>query len=83
MLILSDSTFFSGEISLLYLSGGNNLEVKILAHPKKWCLAKNSGALKALAVNGDSYTDVLCHNQTGEMKILLQKGRTYISHFYN
>ena len=74
---------FTGEISVLYLTGGNNLEVKILAHPKEWCLAKNSGALKALDVNGDSYTDALCHNQTGEMKILLHKRSTYISHFYN
>ena len=68
---------------MLYLTSQNKLEVKILVLPKEWCLAKNSGALKALDANGDSYTDILCHNQTGEMKILLHKGSTHISSFYD
>ena len=80
--ILKRTFPFVGEISVLYLTGENNLEVKILALPNEWCLARNSGALKALDVNGDSYTDVLCHNQTGEMKILLHRESTSLVHFH-
>ena len=38
-----------------------------------WCTSKNNQKLLVGDWNGDRFTDLLCHNQTGHMKILLNQ----------
>ena len=38
-----------------------------------WCTSVNNQKLLVGDWNGDRFTDLLCHNQTGHMKILLNQ----------
>ena len=38
-----------------------------------WCTAENNQKLLVGDWNGDRFTDLLCHNQTGHLKILLNQ----------
>ena len=38
-----------------------------------WCTSENNQKLLVGDWNGDRFTDLLCHNQTGHMKILLNQ----------
>ena len=58
---------------MLYMESGQTFDSLALPLPDKWCLSTDSGDLKALDVNGDSFTDLLCHNQTGKMKVLIHR----------
>ena len=40
---------------------------------EKWCLTKRSQVLKVGDFNGDGFTDTLCHQGPGKMKILLNQ----------
>ena len=68
---------FLGRVLLLYLDGAELIS-RELDLPENWCLSGNKQKLLTGDWNGDSFTDLLCHNQTGEMKILLNtKGNLY------
>ena len=55
-----------------------------LSLPTNWCLAENNQKLLAGDWNGDGFSDLLCHNQTGEMKILLHlKGMIFVFFIQN
>ena len=58
---------------MLYMDSAQTFDIVALQLPEKWCLSADSGDLKALNVDGDSFTDFLCHNQTGKMKVLIHK----------
>ena len=47
------------------------METRELTLPEEWCLTKNDQILKTGDFNGDSFTDLLCHNSEGRMKILI------------
>ena len=47
------------------------MEIRELTLPEEWCLTKNDQILKVGDFNGDSFTDLLCHNSEGKMKILI------------
>ena len=38
-----------------------------------WCTAPNNQKLLAGDWNGDGFTDLLCYNQTGHMKVLINQ----------
>ena len=69
---LTTFIFLSGTMGLLYFDPDN--KVKNIVGYENWCLSKDSRKLLAGDFNGDSYTDLLCHNQTGEMRVLLNMG---------
>ena len=63
---------------MLYLNTQNIIEIKELPLPEEWCLTKNDQILKTGDFNADSFTDLLCHNSEGKMKIFLyQKGKFF------
>ena len=42
--------------------------------PENWCLSENNRMVKAGDFNGDKFTDLLCHNASGIMKVLINQG---------
>ena len=60
-----------GRILLLYSNSENSMETRELTLPGEWCLTKNDQILKTGDFNADSFTDLLCHNSEGKMKILI------------
>ena len=50
------------------------MTTKDLVLAEEWCLSGNDQKLVVGDWNGDSFSDLLCHKQTGEMKILIHKG---------
>ena len=58
-----------------------NMETSDLTLPKEWCLTKNDQILKTEDFNADFFTDLLCHNSEGKMKILLYKGNYYFTYY--
>ena len=69
---LTTFNFLSGTMALLYFDLDN--KVKNIVGYENWCLSKDSRKLLGGDFNGDSYTDLLCHNKTGEMRVLLNMG---------
>ena len=68
-----------GRISVLYRNSVNSMETRELTLPGEWCLTKNDQILKTGDFNADSFTDLLCHNSEGKMKILIHmKGHLLI-----
>ena len=49
------------------------MDTKAVNLPEAWCLTKNDQILKTGDFNADSFTDLLCHNSEGNMKIVLHK----------
>ena len=64
---------------MLYVISDEIFDTSVLRIPDNWCLSADSGDLKALDVNGDSFTDLLCHNQTGEMKVLIHREGSFLN----
>ena len=69
----------SGVIALLSFDPNKN--VQTIQGYENWCLSKDPRKLLAGDFNGDSFTDLLCHNQTGEMRVLLNTGGEDINLF--
>ena len=55
-----------------YIDG--NLETTVITRYEDWCTSMNNQKLLVGDWNGDRFTDLLCHKQTGHMKILLNQG---------
>ena len=67
------SSIFTGMMSLLEIKPGGSTETITIATPNGWCKSVNNQKLLVGDWNGDRFTDLLCHNQTGQMKILLNQ----------
>ena len=68
-------------MSLLDVKPGGLTSITFITEYEGWCSAPNKQKLLVGDWNGDGFTDLLCHNQTGEMKIFINQGRsvTYTS----
>ena len=44
-----------------------------VTEPVEWCLSLDNQKLLVGDWNADGFTDLLCHNQTGEMKVLINQ----------
>ena len=60
---------FTGKMSYL----DSSVTVTEITGYKDWCTSVNNQKLLVGDWNGDKFTDLLCHNQTGYMKILLNQ----------
>ena len=65
---------------MLYLNPENIMETRELTLPEEWCLIENDQILNTGDFNADSFTDVLCHNSEGKMKILLHRKGNCMPH---
>ena len=64
---------------MLYRNPESSMETRELTLPEEWCLTKKEQILKTGDFNADSFTDLLCHNSEGKMKILIHmKGNLLI-----
>ena len=64
---------FTGVMSLLEIKANGNVDDTLITAHREWCVSMNDQKLLAGDWNGDKYTDLLCHHQTGHMKILLNQ----------
>ena len=69
----------TGQLFVLYMISDEIFDTDMLRIPDKWCLSADSGDLMTLDVNGDSFTYLLCHNQTGEMKVLIHREGSFLN----
>ena len=70
---------FAGSLKIWNLEP-NGAEPLDVTEPVEWCTSPEAQKLVVGDWNGDGFTDLLCHNQTGEMKVLInQAGREYFS----
>ena len=69
MMNVKMSIMFTGKMSYL----DSSVTVTEIIGYKDWCTSVNSQKLLVGDWNGDRFTDLLCHNQTGHMKILLNQ----------
>ena len=65
--------YFTGEMSLLKINPNGNTEIIDITGHQGWCISVNNQKLLVGDWNGDRLTDLLCHHQTGQMKILLNQ----------
>ena len=75
--VQSSSPLLLGTMSLLNIKRDGSTETITIVVPNGWCTSVNSQKLLAGDWNGDRFTDLLCHNQTGQMKILLNQAGLY------
>ena len=67
------SIIFTGEMSLLEIKPNGNAEIIMITAREGWCTSVNNQKLLVGDWNGDRFTDLLCHYQTGKMQILLNQ----------
>ena len=66
---LKMSIMFLGKMS--YIDGVGT--TKEITRYKDWCTSVNNQKLLVGDWNGDRYTNLVCHNQTGHMTVLLNQ----------
>ena len=64
---------FTGSMSIWNLESDGGAEPLDVTEPVEWCTTPNNQKLVVGDWNGDGFTDLLCHNQTGEMKVLINQ----------
>ena len=63
---------------MLTINANQQANVQSVVEMTGWCTAPDNQKLLVGDWNGDGLTDLLCHHQTGEMKVLLnQAGQLY------
>ena len=67
------SIVFIGEMELLEIKPNGQVEETTITEYRDWCISVHDQKLLVGDWNGDRFTDLLCHNQTGHMKILLNQ----------
>ena len=71
--LLSITNFLTGVMSILEVTlNGPHPNPKTIGY-EDWCTAPNKQKLLVGDWNGDGFTDLLCHHQTGEMKVLINQ----------
>ena len=63
----------TGAKSLLEIKPDGSTKIILVPGYENWCTSVNNQKLLVGDWNGDRFTDLLCHNQTGHMKILLNQ----------
>ena len=67
------SIIFTGEMSLLKIKPNGNAEITMITECEEWCISVHDQKLLVGDWNGDRFTDLLRHHQTGNMKVLLNQ----------
>ena len=67
------SIIFLGEMELLEIKPNGQVEKTTITEHRDWCISVHDQKLLVGDWNGDRFTDLLCHHQTGNMKILLNQ----------
>ena len=71
------SAIFLGKMSLLEIKPGGSTRIIPLSVYDNWCISVNNQKLLVGDWNGDRFTDLLCHHQSGRMRILFNQAGFY------
>ena len=70
---------FTGSVRIWNLESDGGAVPRDVTEPVERCTAQNKQKLVVGDWNGDGFTDLLCHKQTGEMKVLInQAGKGHL-----
>ena len=65
--------WFTGSLKIWKLKIDDGAEPQDVTEPIEWCTTPNNQKLVVGDWNGDGFTDLLCHKQSGEMEVLINQ----------
>ena len=67
------SFIFVGVMEVLEIKPNGQVEKTTITEHRGWCISMYDQKLLVGDWNGDRFSDLLCHHQTGNMKVLLNQ----------